>query len=120
MYGRTLGLVMAAMTTVGACGYDQGVCPQELPVINVRVRDAVTAAPAAVGASGLIESGDFLAELHAQGDGLTLAAVLGPPGTYSVLIQKPGYQDWLRHVQAGANACGTRSVLLEASIQPLP
>lgn len=120
IYGRALGLSMAVVTTVAACGHDQVVCPHELPVINVRVRDAVTTAPAAAGATGLIESGDFLAELHAQSDGLTLAAILGPPGGYRVTVQKPAYQDWQRDIPVGANVCGTRSVRLDASIQPIP
>lgn len=122
---RRLALgILAAFPLAVACQADQIVCPQAIlsPII-VEVRDAATGAPAAVGATGEIRSGDFVSPLVLLGatEDLELYSS-GPPATYDVVVRKSGYRDWTRsgvYVQGGT--CGVaRSIVLRANLERAP
>jgi hypothetical protein len=99
-------------------------CPQWiLSPIVVEVRDATTGVPAAVGATGTIRSPGFVSALTlpAPIEQLRLYSS-GGPGTYDVLVQKPGYIDWQRNgVYVRGGKCGVeREVVLRADLVRTP
>lgn len=111
----------AAIASTGACSPGEISCPLRLADVSVAVRDAITGAPAAQGATGHIQSRDYTALLWPADptDPLWLVAAPGDPGFYSVFIQKPGYSDWSRsRVWVPGGACGTQSVDVRADLQP--
>ncbi len=117
----TLLAATAAMGMLGACS-EETVCPDAffLP-IQVEVRDAVTGAHIARGATGTIQYGDSIAPLKLPNAESELYLVaLGGPGIYDVRIQKDGYQDWeKRRVMVTYLGCGQpRTVFLNAELKP--
>jgi hypothetical protein len=95
-------------------------CPQWiLSPIVVEVRDAATGEPAAAGATGTIRGGgtETPPVLPSSNERLRLYST-GGPGTYDVVVQKPGYLDWRRggvHVEGGN--CGVeREVVVRADL----
>jgi hypothetical protein len=120
--------LLGSLFLVAACkGVD---CPAIIaPAILVTVRDSVTSLPAAHGARGAVRDGAYVDSLRLAGwDGppsidteLLLGAAIDRPGTYSVTIEKAGYQTWQRTgVAVGSSACGTDQVPLLARLVPLP
>lgn len=106
---------------VFGCSSEQLMCPQWiLSPIVVEVRDAATGAPAAVGATGSIRSGSFVSELTLPwpNEDLELYSS-GGPGIYDVIVQKPGYRDWIRNdVRVTGGRCGVeKSVVLRANLE---
>ena len=105
---------------IAACGGGPMMCPQWLlsPIV-VEVRDAATGAPAAVGATGSIRSGDRETPLRLPSptEQLRLYST-GGPGTYDVFVQKPGYLDWRRDgVYVEGGNCGVeREVTVRADL----
>lgn len=89
--------------------------------MEVEVRDAVTGAPAALGATGSIRDGDVVHELQMLDPSEALyLTTYGGAGMYDVLIQKEGYRDWTRpRVQVRDRGCGQlETVRLEAQLEP--
>ena len=123
---RRPALLLAACTCVLSACSEATVCTADepLPAVEVTVRDAVTGAPAAMGATGSIRDGDVVHELQMlePSTGLHLSAY-GRPGFYDVLIQKEGYQDWTRprvQVKAQHRGCNrSMTVHLEARLEPV-
>ncbi len=116
--------VLTALPWASACQSDQMVCPNWFPSpIIVEVREALTGAPAAVGASGEIRSGSFASPLALQGPNEALELYSsGPAATYVVVVRKPGYHDWTRSgVYVQGNSCGVmRSIVLRANLERAP
>jgi hypothetical protein len=87
----------------------------------VEVRDAVTGAPAALGAVGHVSEGAFRADLESNG-AADPARLFGPwerAGNYTVTVQKPGYRSWTQaNVRVTADRCHVRTVELRADLQP--
>ena len=78
-------------------------CPEMInePGVIVQIRDAVTNEPAGEGATGTVRDGNYeetmqpYFQLATDGTPLpSLAGAFDRPGTYDVLVQKPGYADW--------------------------
>jgi hypothetical protein len=116
----TTVLLLAA--PLASCGINPLVmCPDEArPMITILVLNASTGQPAAEGAGGSITDGAFSARLLRRGYN-HLSPAADRPGTYTVLVQKPGYQDWTRtDVRVRGGECGTENVDLEASLVPVP
>jgi hypothetical protein len=91
------------------------------PPILVEVRDGSTGLPAAQGAGGWIQNGNFTSPLMpATPDERLILASDGGPGVYDVVVQKQGYTTWIkRSVYVAGGKCGVdRSVQLNANLQP--
>jgi hypothetical protein len=117
---------MIAVLAAGlsACGEDpiDISCPDILrPMMLIGVQNAGTGQSAAEGATGSISQGAFSSPLVPYDAGRLTPQVTGRPGTYTVLVQKAGFQDWTRTgVQVDADECGTETVHLEAFLVPVP
>ena len=112
-------MVFAAVTTAclalaaGCAGLFDTVCTTELRgVIQVDILDSVTRAPAAAGATVVLR-GPFTDSLVVSDTSTSPVAHLWfedhvKAGSYSLLIQKPGYRDWTQTgIQVKANSCHT-------------
>lgn len=122
--GSVLRLASHALLFVGltSCLPEATLCPQwENPPILVAVRDGSTGSPAAQGAGGWIQDGDFVSPLMpaAPNEPLILASS-GGPGVYDVVVQKSGYTTWIkRTVYVAGGSCGVnKSIQLNADLQP--
>ena len=99
------------------------------PAIRVQVLDSVTLRPAAGGASGWVREGTFQNSLKvigwagpatADSTAIEMAAAHERPGTYVVMVTRPGYEDWRREgVRADEGICGVETVGLTAKLRPL-
>lgn len=90
------------------------------PSIVVEVRDSLTGAPAASGATLLVRSarGGEATPGTSWGD-LTLQWGEEQAGTFDVTVRKPGYVDWLRDdVQVPRGQCHVVTARLLARLQP--
>lgn len=109
---------------LASCDWEGTVCNNAItPPIAVRVRDAATGAPSAVGATGTIRNGDFSAPLVLPHPSETLELYSdGPHATYDVVIQKPGYRDWESNgVYVPGGKCGVhKTIFLNAALQRVP
>lgn len=97
-------------------------CPMWLQApISIEVRDALTRAPAAQGATGRIQDGEYIVPLQPiiSAEPLLLLASRGGPGRYDVMVRKSGYQDWVRRrVYVAQGPCGVKqTVKLRAYLQ---
>ena len=125
-----MSVALAAVSHAG-CGSPVGCGAGVYPAVHVFVRDAMTGAPAAEGAAGTIRDGEYVEALrvHATdypqgpdmpGRPLSLAAGIGRPGTYTVSIEKDGYQPWeVSGIRARNGPCGVETVVLTAHLQPV-
>jgi hypothetical protein len=97
---RCAALVL--MASVGGCRSATAggsACTTEVvPGIAVAVRDQATGAPAATGAVGTITSGTYSERMRLigsdNGEPLVLGGADEREGTYTVRIEKTGYQPW--------------------------
>lgn len=94
------------------------------PGIVVQVRDAATQAPAASGATGVVSEGSFSSELQ-PGDlgenALELHGAGERAGTYTVTVDKPGYQQWKQDgVRVSDGRCHVHTVTLQANLVRVP
>lgn len=123
MMRRLAGMMaLVAAALLGACkdGGTNVDCPDlPRPVVIVRVLDASSGNPSAEDASGSIAEGTFTAELVPYGADRLAPRVFDRPGTYTVRVQKSGFQEWVRTgVQVAADECGAETVQLEAFLVP--
>lgn len=117
-------LVLAGLPLLGGCEWIGVACPDVGSyAVNVEVRDAVTGVPATEGAILIVQEGEY-ADTVQGGPGAppVLAAAPERPGTYNVLVQKAGYQDWTRQdvrVRRGGGCDRLKSARLTANLQPM-
>jgi hypothetical protein len=117
----------------GCSGLGYGCAASVSPAIIVVIKDAETGAPAAEGAVGTIRDGTYAETLQVYvttsptppetiGTPLSLSGGVGRPGTYTVRVEKPGYQAWERMgVRARPAQCGVVSTVnLVADLQKSP
>ena len=126
---RSAAVSAVAGALVGAgCQVTDESCPViSYPSFTVDVRDATTGAPAAWRAIGIAQDGAFLDTLDlpvSPADSLNALTLYGPferPGTYSVLVHKPGYLDWMTSgvvvEKTGERCPHVTTVRLEARLQ---
>jgi hypothetical protein len=117
----------ALMLSTAACGDSSGpVClPVERLAVEVEVRDAQTGALRADSARGVAQDGTFTDSLlivRYEGADIVPAALggaYGRPGTYTLRIERPGYQLWdTAGVRVIADECGPITVHLLARLSP--
>jgi hypothetical protein len=124
------GLIATSLAACSNGSVEPVVCPGvSPPAIVVEVRDAITSAPAAAGAVGVIKDGsytDTLRVTHFTGapasdqTAVGLSGGYGRPGTYDVTLTKPGYQAWSQTgVNVPSGPCGPLTARLEAFLTPL-
>lgn len=102
------------------------VCPGVAgPSLVVNVVDAFSGQSVTEQASGWWTAGtlsgtitDSLRHVPSDaGDGTTLLAAFGPPGTYQVLVVRPGHEDWVRSdVQVSEGRCGPTRATVTATL----
>ena len=115
---------------IAACdllpGTDPVVCPAAISrAIEVEVRDAVSGAPAAADAVGTARDGSFVEVLQVVGwtgapadeTALLLGGVNERAGTYTVTVDKAGYERWERaSINVRRSICGVETARLEARL----
>jgi len=124
-------LCAALALGVGGCG-GVGCGAVEYPAVEVLVFDAETGAPAAQGSTGTLRDGDYTERMREnrfeyarpEDPGSLPATALtgadGRRGTYTVRIEKPGYEPWERRsVRSTSDACGVTTTQLRADLRPL-
>ena len=111
--------------TVACAGSTSPVCTQEFrPGLVVYVKDSVTRAGVASGASLVVREGSYKDSVAATNSGLDqdnspLYAAGERGGTYQVTVSKPGYATWLQsNIRVTSNVCHVNTVTLTALLQP--
>ena len=101
------------------------VCTGEFrPGVMVYVKDSVTNAGVASGASLIVREGIFkdsvaFPEARPDLNDLNLNAAGERAGTYQVTVSKPGYTTWVQsNVRVTKNICHVNTVTLTARLQP--
>lgn len=95
------------------------------PGIMVEVHDAVTGLPAACDATGKAEDGGLVEALSPGADcavdpTFLYLSGIHRPGTWTVTIERPGYQPWVRDgITVVREGCGLVPVQVRADLQPL-
>ena len=125
-----LVLAGSAVVVLAACSPASISCPQiPAPAILLEVRESGTGNPAANGAKGVVEDGAYIDSLKVVGwsgppapeTELLMAAAFDRPGTYSIRLEKPGYQTWVRAgVVVGTDDCGTQQAQIVTQLVPIP
>ena len=124
---KSAWLVALTLLTSGCSSSTEVLCTAiGIPAVTVRVRDAVTGAFIAGGAT-LIETHDGetktrqLPDVRAN-DAMWLVDGFYEPGIYDLTVRKPGYQDWVRNgmrVESDGGPCNRpKTVQLEALLSP--
>jgi hypothetical protein len=119
-----VGWYSILIAAVACAGSTSPVCTQEFrPGLAVYVKDSVTRAGVASGASLVVREGsykDSVAGLNSPDqDNSPLYAAGERSGTYQVTVSKPGYAAWLQsNVRVTSNVCHVNTVTLTALLQP--
>lgn len=98
------------------------------PAVVVEISDAVTGAPLAAVARGVVRDGEYGDSLRPhQGRGTvpyvltSRAAAYERAGTYSIEVHAPGHQAWRLHgVRVGRSECHVRTRYLRANLLAIP
>jgi hypothetical protein len=113
--------------TLSGCGFmEPQICTTDVwPAIVVQVRDAATQAPAASEATGVVRDGSFTRLMRPDDylgeDALEMRGAEERPGTYTVTVDRPGYQQWKQeHVRVRDGSCHVQTVTLQASLVRAP
>ena len=133
---RSVAVVVTLGLSFVACGAERGdqavdqtgvvLCTLEaFSGVSVEVRDAVSGAPGACGASGTLEEGAYVEALTDGGqcrrnpDSPYLWGAFARAGTYRVTVSKPGYQTWVQEqVVVTSDGCHLQPVFLQANLEP--
>lgn len=94
--------------------------------ISIRVFDAPTGNPAACGATATVTAPGFSEVDHVPGNGtpgcdnsMSILAALERAGTYTVVVSKPGYQDFRAdNVVVTSDVCHVTTVRIDARLNP--
>ena len=106
---------------------DEIVCTANVAAgISIRVFDAPTGNPAACGATATITAPGFSETDQPIGngtpacdDGQSILGVFERPGTYTVVVSKPGYQDFRAdNVVVNRDVCHVITVRIDARLSP--
>ena len=120
-----IGLYSILIAAVACSGSTSPVCTQEFrPGLVVYVKDSLTRAGVASGASLVVREGSYKDSVAAMNSGpdqdnSPLSAAGERSGTYQVTVLKPGYATWLQsNVRVTSNVCHVNTVTLTALLQP--
>jgi hypothetical protein len=121
---RTL-VAAAALAGLAGCSDTAGRACTAVFVygLNLEIRDAVTGAPAADGATATARDGAYTETLEPVPGPETNLVRIGAgerPGTYDVTVTKPGFVTWERRVTVTADECHVHPVLLDVRLSPTP
>lgn len=118
-------ILIGAIGCSGSSVSTSPVCTTELrPAVMVYVKDSLTTAGVASGASLVVRDGSFkdsVAVPNSRPDlnDSVLGAAVERAGTYQVTVSKPGYATWVQsNVQVTRNVCHVNTVKLTALLQP--
>jgi hypothetical protein len=115
-----LGVVAAGCAGFGPTTCDTGI----VPAVTVRVTEAGTGRPLADGAMGVVTDGAYRDSLRiVQWDAEQRATHLGAadarPGTYTIVVQHPGYAPWTATgVRTSLGGCHARAPEQQAVLTP--
>ena len=117
LFALPLSVALAACNDDSTGGVD---CPAIVPpTMLIQVTDASTGQPAAEGAGGSVTEGAFTSPLIRYGADQLTPEATNRPGTYTVMVTKPGYQTWTRTgVVVSSTECGARTAHLDAFLLP--
>jgi hypothetical protein len=125
MRKRFVGWYSILIGAVACSGSTSPVCTDEFrPGLVVFVKDSVTRAGVASGASLVVREGSYKDSVAAPDstpflDNLSLDAAGERSGTYQVTVLKRGYATWLKsNVRVTSNVCHVNTVTLTALLQP--
>jgi len=95
------------------------------PAVIVEVRDANTGEPAAAGALGTVRDGVYVDSLYPYestgGEPVSLAGADERPGTYTVTIEKTGYETWtMTGIPVEDSNCHVETARLTAELTTVP
>jgi hypothetical protein len=120
-----IGLYSILIGAVACSGASSPVCTLELrPAVAVYVKDSLTRAGVASGASLVVREGSYKDSVSFPNstpglDNSALIAAGERSGTYQVTVLKPGYAAWLQsNVRVTSNECHVNTVNLTALLQP--
>lgn len=109
------------LALLGACGRsDQRICDPPTPpyAIAVKVLDAVTGEPIADRTIGWADAGEVHDTLvYYPGDASWLYSKQNAPGSYRVVLRRPGYRDWISTVEAVPRPCGGARGVVTARLE---
>lgn len=111
---------ISALFFLLACRLPEVMCPQWIvPPIRVQVREKASGLPAAQGTLVTFRKGTQYAIVRPATAEQVEVVAHGGPGTYSVLVQKEGYEDWASNaVRVRGNQCGVvETVILRAYLE---
>ena len=123
-------LVAAALfaATLLSCARDPGACSKgSVYGVVVEVVDEATRHNAVPGSTMIVRDGEFTDSASARPQprdstpvtGLYLLGARDRPGTYTVLVRKPGYKEWRREdvtVTMASDSCHVNPVRLRAAL----
>jgi hypothetical protein len=125
MRKHLVGWYSILIGAVACAGSTSPVCTQEFrPGVVVYVKDSLTKAGVASGASLVVREGSYKDSVAAMNsspdqDNFPLSAAGERSGTYQVTVLKPGYATWLQsNVRVTSNVCHVNTVTLTALLQP--
>lgn len=123
-FWHSLGLGLAAIL-FAACEFVTPICPASAePAIIVEVRNAATGVPEARGVDGTLREESYTDSLRVveeteAGTPSALAGGFERGGTYTIRLQKDGFETWTRdgvHVEEGE--CGPDTRRIRAELKP--
>jgi hypothetical protein len=125
MRTRFVGWYSILIGAVACSGSTSPVCTLEMrPALAVYVKDSVTRAGVASGASLVVREGSYKDSVAAPNsrpdlDNSALLAAGERAGTYQVSVLKPGYATWVQSdVRVTSTKCHVNTVNLTALLQP--
>jgi len=116
-------VLTASLGLVAACRlYDP--CPQSSrAALAITIVDSVTGLPVASGASVVVSDGSFqqTIAIPESPSTTTVGAAEDRPGSYSIVVTRPGYRDWTRSgVDVQSDGCLPVTVAVTARLVPQP
>jgi hypothetical protein len=117
---RSLTRLLALAVCLASCR-EATYCDLPVPpyAFYVRVRDSITSVPLARGTIGTADAAGVHDTLITIGDdSTTLFAAHNVPGTYTIVLRRPGYHDWVSSgIKVDWARCGGGNVAVEARLQ---
>lgn len=119
---RLISLALPLVVSLG-CESSTVCATLPAPALRITVVDSITQAVPIAVSTLTVQDGTYrevASDSDAQrGAPYEFQVGNGRPGTYAVLIETPGYQDWrTADVVVRAGRCGPEAVSLRANLQP--